>query len=55
MENDMAGRQLSGCVISLIDKAKIRGKLSLIIEEIYQERDIAESQLAQRIGEARSR
>jgi hypothetical protein len=38
MENDMAGRQLSECVISLLDKAKSRNKLSLVIEEICQDR-----------------
>jgi hypothetical protein len=43
MENDMAGRQLSECVISLLDKAKSRNKLPLIIEEICQDRpDLAD-------------
>jgi TIR domain len=38
MENDMVGRQLSECVISLLDKAKSRNKLPLLIEEICQDR-----------------
>jgi hypothetical protein len=38
MEDDMAGRELSDCVISLLDKAKKRNKLSLVIEEICQDR-----------------
>lgn len=43
MENDMLGRQLSECVISLLDKAKSRNKLSLIIEQICQDRpDLAD-------------
>ena len=43
MENDMAGRQLSECVISLLDKAKSRNKLPLIIAEICQDRpDLAD-------------
>lgn len=43
MENDMLGRQLSECVISLLDKAKSRNKLFLIIEQICQDRpDLAD-------------
>jgi hypothetical protein len=43
MENDMLGRQLSECVISLLDKAKSRNKLSIIIEQICQDRpDLAD-------------
>jgi predicted nucleotide-binding protein len=43
MENDMAGRQLSECVISLLDKAKSRNRLPIIIEEICQDRpDLAD-------------
>ena len=38
MENDMKGRELSECVISLLDRAKNRNKLPLIIEEICQDR-----------------
>jgi hypothetical protein len=39
MENDMAGRQLSECVIALLVRAKNRNKLPLLIEEICHERD----------------
>ena len=43
MDNDMAGRQLSECVITLLDKAKSRNKLFLIIEHICKDRpDLAE-------------
>lgn len=38
MDADMAGRQLSDCVISLLDKARKRNKLSLIIEAVSQDR-----------------
>jgi TIR domain-containing protein len=43
MENDMAGRQLSDCVIVLLEKAKNRNKLSLLIEQICEDRrDLAD-------------
>ena len=43
MEDDMTGRELSDCVINLLDKAKKRNKLSLVIEQICQDRpDLAD-------------
>jgi hypothetical protein len=38
MDADMPGRQLSDCVISLLDKARRRNKLSFIIEAVSQDR-----------------
>jgi hypothetical protein len=43
MEDDMTGRESSDCVISLLDKAKKRNKLSFVIEQICQNRpDLAD-------------
>jgi TIR domain len=56
MENDMAGRQLSECVIGLLDKAKSRNKLTLVIEEICRDRpELADPQGAHRILPAHHR
>jgi hypothetical protein len=49
MENDMRGRELSECAISLLDRAKNRNKLPLIIEEICQDRpDLAKEPISAR-------
>jgi hypothetical protein len=43
MDNVMSGRELSDCVIILLVRAKNRNKLSVIIEEICQDRpDLAD-------------